>query len=665
MSTYKFNEILAMKNILLFSLLLISCTYGYGQTLMWSDDFENTAADWDLNVTPTGGFNASESNIWKISDDEGGVVPPGCGVASNGDKTLHVTCQGALCVGTGAVYFAGDAGFGLGPSDTDKRAKLMTGINTTGVSNLEVRFDWIGVGQAGQDFAVFEYSTDGGTVWNPIWTQTEGEVCGTGQGKWAEASVMLPAGADNIADLRFAFRWKNDNDGDGTDPSFAVNNLRLYHDGSVPDPTGPTANFVTPSQVICEGDCIKFTDTSTGDNITAWNWSFPGSDTPTSTDQSPANICFQTAGVYTVTLEVTDDNGTDTQTMQITVNDCNNPDLPVADFNTPAFTICTDDCIGFTDSSTGPGIDTWAWTFNGGTPATSNMQNPTSVCYDTPGTYNITLTVTSPEGSNSIVKQLVVQDCAGAPTAMFSADTTKVCAQDCISFTDESIGNPTSWYWEFEGANPEFSVLENPTNICYDSVGTFNVTLTVTNEYGTDQTVNAINVLKLPEIIGTGDTIIDMGGTAFLNANPIDPGELFWDPIDGLNCNVCEDVEASPLLTTEYYPSLIGANGCIGRDTILVVVDFHDIIDVATAFSPNGDGMNDVLHVLGLGIQKLDFRIFNRYGKLVFETKNIERGWDGTLNGKPLNQGVFFWTLNYTLVDGTQKKKTGNVTLIK
>jgi gliding motility-associated-like protein len=546
-------------------------SFSYSQTLLWSDDFESTTTDWDLTISS--GANDANANIWTISDDEGGVAPPGCGVATNGNKTLHVTCQGVTCVGTGAVYYSGDGGsFGL-PGITNKRAALTSPIITTGQTQLEIVFDWIGVGQANIDFAELEYSTDGGTTWNAIWSQIPGNICGGGQGEWKEETVTLPLATENQADLRFAFNWENDNDATGSDPSFAVNDLRLFTNAT---PTGPIADFTTPSFSVCENDCIGFTDASTGTNISAWNWTFTGATTPNSTMQNPTNICYPTAGTYDVTLSITDDNGTDNTTYQLNVSSCTSP-----------------------------------------------------------------------------------------LSAAFATDTLTVCVGDCISFTDLSAGEPTLWNWTFDGAEPPSSSLQNPTNICFDSAGVFDVTLSISDGITSDQIINSITVLDLPEINGYGDTSIALGGAAVLLAEPIDPGVLFWDPADDIDCPTCLEVIATPLLTTTYYPSLIGLNGCTGRDTVLVLVEFKEIVEVPSAFSPNGDGNNDFVHVLGLGITSIDFKIYNRFGQMVFSTTDIEDGWDGTMNGELLNQGVFVYTLEFELIDGSNGEKSGNITLVK
>src|SRR5690554_3164948 len=167
-----------MKYVLLYSFLM-SYIFTFGQTQIWSDDFENTAANWDLTIQT--GLNEPDGNIWAISDAEGGVLPPGCGVNFNGDKTLHVTCQGTFCgfLGDGAVYYPGVNGMGVGAGNTNLRAALITGISTLTETQLSINFEWMGMGQAGADFAVLEYSIDAGATWNVIWTQTPGTACGT------------------------------------------------------------------------------------------------------------------------------------------------------------------------------------------------------------------------------------------------------------------------------------------------------------------------------------------------------------------------------------------------------------------------------------------------------------------------------------------------------
>jgi gliding motility-associated-like protein len=87
-------------------------------------------------------------------------------------------------------------------------------------------------------------------------------------------------------------------------------------------------------------------------------------------------------------------------------------------------------------------------------------------------------------------------------------------------------------------------------------------------------------------------------------------------------------------------------------------------VAVPSAFSPNGDGNNDILMVLG-DIKDLDFAIYNRWGQLVFKTNDQLKGWDGKLNGVELNPGVFAYRLSGELPDGTDITRKGNITLVR
>src|SRR5690606_3692430 len=107
------------------------------------------------------------------------------------------------------------------------------------------------------------------------------------------------------------------------------------------------------------------------------------------------------------------------------------------------------------------------------------------------------------------------------------------------------------------------------------------------------------------------------------------------------------------------------AEGCL--DTICKRVDAEIIpsVGVPSAFSPNNDGQNDILYVYGAGIETLDFKLYNRWGQLVFETNSLDKGWDGVYKGKPQEMESYGYTLNATFTDGTTQSRQGNVTLLR
>ena len=101
--------------------------------------------------------------------------------------------------------------------------------------------------------------------------------------------------------------------------------------------------------------------------------------------------------------------------------------------------------------------------------------------------------------------------------------------------------------------------------------------------------------------------------------------------------------------------------------TYSVYIDPLTSVDVPTAFTPNGDGVNDVIYVDGWGIKKLNyFRIFNRWGQVLFESNDIKIGWNGIYNGVPQNMETYVYQVSVeTYVNSTYLEKTGTFKLIR
>jgi len=139
-----------------------------------------------------------------------------------------------------------------------------------------------------------------------------------------------------------------------------------------------------------------------------------------------------------------------------------------------------------------------------------------------------------------------------------------------------------------------------------------------------------------------------------------------WAPANLLN----DPFIANPLATITANSSFIlmvkDEIGCTAFDTVNIRVLNGPTFYVPTAFTPNGDGLNDIFRPTPVGISSLDFfRIFNRYGELVFETSELGKGWDGIYKGVRQNTGNFVWSLKGTDRKGQVKILKGNVMLIK
>lgn len=222
-----------------------------GAQMVWFEGFEGNP-NWTLNV-PTG-VNGADNNFWQMDDDEGGVLPPGCGVGNNGDQTLHITS--VFCPSCGAAYDAGGSCPALFCPQTNMRAESPV-INTTGFSNLLLEFDFISMGDNLLDNASVLYNDGGGwTVVNP---SIKTPNCPLGQGQWTGISIPLPPSTWNNPNLQIGFNWTNNDDGLGTDPSVAINNVRIVTP-SIPDTTICTAvdsvTITQPSPLVLAFDSI-------------------------------------------------------------------------------------------------------------------------------------------------------------------------------------------------------------------------------------------------------------------------------------------------------------------------------------------------------------------------------------------------------------------------
>ncbi|HET9277702.1 MAG TPA: T9SS type B sorting domain-containing protein, partial [Flavitalea sp.] len=144
-----------------------------------------------------------------------------------------------------------------------------------------------------------------------------------------------------------------------------------------------------------------------------------------------------------------------------------------------------------------------------------------------------------------------------------------------------------------------------------------------------------------------------------------------WSPPVGLSSAFIREPIFNYDRQTEYLINITRDNSCITVDTVLVkigppITPLRSDLFVPKAWTPNNDGHNDKLFPLTVNIRELKyFRIFNRWGQLVFETNVIGHGWDGIFQGKPAIMDVYTWTVEAIGVDGKYIKKAGNSVLIR
>jgi gliding motility-associated-like protein len=197
------------------------------------------------------------------------------------------------------------------------------------------------------------------------------------------------------------------------------------------------------------------------------------------------------------------------------------------------------------------------------------------------------------------------------------------------------------------------------------------VQVQITNQFGCSATlrttVNVVDLESKVRVTATPSTI-KIGESSTIRVDNCPDCTYSWSPATGLNTTTGSTVIASPTDTTEYTVK-VTSNGCMAEFKVTVNVSgpycIEPYIFVPTAFTPNRDGVNDVLYVRGRGIDNMTFIIYNRWGQKMFETSDPKVGWDGTFRGRALPSDVYGFYLFAICIDGTTYRKQGNVTLIR
>lgn len=255
-----------------------------------------------------------------------------------------------------------------------------------------------------------------------------------------------------------------------------------------------------------------------------------------------------------------------------------------------------------------------------------------------------------------------------------------ICARECVTFTsltDTAAGGPQKLLWTFAGGAPATSTVQFPT-VCYNLPGTHNVILRVQNPYPTSQggssatsgVLNYIKVVDVPNVtvIAPGgirsDTTVRFGQSVSLSGS----GALsyIWTPPYNISSLTNPNVTVHPFQTTQYILTGYNSKTCSSSDTVNVIIipDCGEMY-VPNAFSPNGDGHNDILFVRGICLESLTFMVFNRWGEKVFETIDQKVGWNGSYRGEDANTGVYVYRLEGKTYDGKGFSLKGNITLIR
>lgn len=409
----------------------------------------------------------------------------------------------------------------------------------------------------------------------------------------------------------------------------------------------PLEGMATANNLLCSGDSNGsiMLNTSGGTPGYTFDWS-----TGATTDQ----LSNLEAGTY-----------------QVTITDANNCEIfltqEISAPNSLSLNLITTpiQCSGFQDGAIVPEIEggtmpyDFLWSDGNTSPSLNNL---------TEGTYGLTIT----DANGCMVEMSAALSNPNAPT-LSTALTQPVCADDLGGIGVQIEGGVGPFQINLNGQS--FGTETQLDNL---NIGTYDVIVTDGNNctYMLDSLVIE-EVLPL-EVSIEEELVIDLGDSlelvpVIINGAP--PFNFFWDSFDpnSLSCTNCENPVVRPLTSTIYLLDLVDANGCaaLANASISVRVVNDKSIYVPTAFSPNGDGVNDNFTLYGKEVGRVTrFLVFDRWGNLVFERENFDlndesAGWDGRYKGELLNPNVFGWFAQIEFINGDVEVMEGDVTLMR
>lgn len=316
----------------------------------------------------------------------------------------------------------------------------------------------------------------------------------------------------------------------------------------------------------------------------------------------------------------------------------------------------------FTDSS-------FIWDFGDGTAPIYAGTAPIRKSFTNPGIYNVRMYLVDTGYCNSpdsVARQLFVSPLVDA---RFETPLAGCAPYDAI-FTNVSLAGQT-FEWNFGDGSPLSNEI-NPVHR-YENPGTYTISLTAIDS-GTcniiDDTAVTITVAARPTAEFSFTPVVPIRNTPTIFTN-LSTGGVRYKWLFGDGDSTVKTTRDTVLhqynATGTYNACLITYNEFDCTDTVChdVQAEILPLLDVPNAFTPGRFGRNSIIRVEGFGIGRLNWRIYNRWGQLVFQTNDRKVGWDGTFRGQPQPVDVYQYTLEVQFTDGATTKKTGDITLIR
>ncbi len=407
---------------------------------------------------------------------------------------------------------------------------------------------------------------------------------------------------------------------------------------TITDPS-PLQILAVPQPTLCFGSCdgsAQVYITNQGTPPYTYQWS---------TNENGTSINNLCAGIYSVTV-IDAEYCVRVQAIAVNQPDSIRPVLSVPPIK------CYGDTTYITISQIIGGTPSYTWVWNDG----SSGQSLYGV---SAGTYSLTIT----DAHQCVDTTIIVVQQPSLLTSTANIVNT-LCTASCNGSAQVIPTGGTSPYSFVWSTGQHSSQI---TSLCE---GAYRVTVTDANgcTYVDEYTIGNNNYAPPLEAIAQ-PPVIYTGQSSQLLAQTTGTNQFYWAPSNTLSNPYVKNPVATPTETTTYIVHITDYNGCTNIDTVVVmvldVVCTEPYIYVPNAFTPNGDGENDILYVHAPMATDVYFAIYDRWGEKIFETTDLLKGWDGKYKGKPMDPAVFVYYLKVTCLDRLQFEKKGNITLIR
>jgi len=382
---------------------------------------------------------------------------------------------------------------------------------------------------------------------------------------------------------------------------------------------------------------------------------------------------FTSAGVFNVPIRITHPSLEGCSNSQETTLTINVIPAPVVDFTT-----VTSGCYGAPIQFNGTGstsnnvpINTWTYTFGDGNGAST--QN-TVYTYATTGTFNVNLSIVAADGCIGEITHPVTVN--AIPAVAVVNDSLVVCGNSPVTFEVQNP-EPTTIYQWFTTPTGGTPVFTGPVYTVPNVTGVVEFYVQSTSAASCISERKRVRASVLPDLLAPVATVDSVGtdrirfrwdpvANAVSYQVSLDNGNTWITPSSGSAGLTHTVTGLLPLTDVTLIVRAFGTVSCQLSTSLAVTgKTLPDDIYIPNAFTPNGDGRNDILLVYGYTIQNMRFMIFNQWGEKIFESNNQSAGWNGTYKGKPQPSGVYMYVCQLTLRDGTTEIKKGSINLVR